>query len=277
LFPVDIPGAPFRQLLQLSTRLEADIRAMIQHKRAHPSDQRDLLALLLQAQDEDGTRLTDAELIGNATLLFVAGFETSAVALTWTLFLLAQHPHVMADLLDELTSVLHGEAPTVEQLRQLRLLDRVIKESLRLLPPAIQGGRIAVQPFVMGRYEFPAGTKVMYSEYITHHMPDLYPQPERFLPERWCGPEPSPYAYLPFLAGPRRCLGAEFAILEMKIVLALILQRYRLALIPNTLIHRAVRFTVVPKHGMPMQVHPQDRQFIKVAVRGNIHEMVDLT
>jgi cytochrome P450 len=277
MFPIDVPGAPFRQLLQLSVRLEADIRAMIQHKRDHLFDQQDVLALLLQAQDEDGTCLTEDELIGHTTILFLAGFETSAVALTWTLFLLAQHPQIMTDLLDELVGTLQGDAPTIEQMRNLPLLDRVIKESLRLLPPAIQGGRIAVQPFVMGGYEFPTGTKVMYSQYITHHMPDLYPQPERFLPQRWCGPEPSPYAYLPFLAGPRRCLGAEFAMLEMKVVLALILQRYRLALIPNTRIDRMVRFTIVPKYGMPMRVHPQDRQFTKVAVRGNIHEMVDLT
>jgi cytochrome P450 len=276
MFPFDYPGTPFRRLLRLSERLETYIRTMIQHKRTHPGDQADVLTLLLQAQDADGTRLTDEELIGHTTVLFFAGFETSAVALTWTLFLLAQHPQVMADLLDELTGTLHGDAPTVDQVRALPLLDRVIKESMRLLPPSIQGGRIAVQPFAMGGYEFPAGTKVMYSEYITHHMHDLYPQPERFLPDRWCASEPSPYAYIPFLAGARRCLGAEFAMLEMKIVLSLILQHYRLALMLNTRIDRLVRFTLVPKYGMPMRVGKQDRQFAKVAVRGNIHEMVDL-
>ncbi|MFL5807176.1 MAG: cytochrome P450, partial [Roseiflexaceae bacterium] len=277
MFPVDAPGTPFRRLLRLSEDLEAHIRAIIQRKRAHLSEQQDALALLLQAQDDDGTRLTEAELIGHANVLFFTGFETTAVALTWTLFLLVQHPRIMADLLDELTSTLHGDAPTLAQIHNLPLLDHTIKESLRILPPAIQGGRTAMQPFAMGGYEFPAGTKVMYSEYMTHHMPDLYPEPEKFSPERWRDLEPAPYAYIPFLVGARRCLGAEFALLEMKIVLSLILQRYRLTMAPHTRVDRQVRFMLVPKPGMPMRVVAQDRQFTKVPVRGNIHETVDLS
>ncbi|HJZ50242.1 MAG TPA: cytochrome P450 [Roseiflexaceae bacterium] len=276
-FPVDWPGTPFRRLLRLSDQLEAHIREMLDHKRQHTSGQGDVLELLLGARDDDGLGMSEAELIGHTTVLFLAGFETSAVAMTWTLFLLAQHPQVLGDLVDELISVLHGEAPTVAQIASLPLLDQVIKESMRLLPPAIHGGRIAVQPFAMGGYEFPAGTKVMYSEYITHHMAELYPQPERFLPSRWAGPAPAPYAYLAFLAGPRRCLGAEFAMLEMKIALSLILQRFRLALPDQARIDRAVRFTLVPKDGMPMHVLGQDRQFRKVSVRGTIHDLVDLS
>jgi cytochrome P450 len=117
---------------------------------------------------------------------------------------------------------------------------------------------------------------VMYSEFITHRMPELYPQPARFDPHRWLGPEPSPFAYIPFLAGPRRCLGAEFAMLEMKIVLAMVLQRFRLEIPPNTRVDRAVVFTLLPKYGLPMRVLPQDRLFHSTPVRGNIHELVDL-
>jgi cytochrome P450 len=277
MFPIDAPGTPFRRLLRLSDELETYIREIIQRKRAQLPAEQDALALLLQAQDEDGTRLTEAELIGHANVLFFTGFETTAVALTWMLFLLAQHPKIMADLLDELSSTLHGDAPTIDQINKLPLLDHAIKESLRLLPPSIQGGRTAVQPFAMGGYEFPAGTKVMFSEYITHHMPDLYPEPEKFWPERWHHLDPAPYAYIPFLAGPRRCLGSEFALLELKIVLSLILQRYRLTMAPNTRIDRQVRFTLVPRDGMPMRVDAQDRRFTKVPVRGNIHETVDLS
>ncbi len=165
----------------------------------------------------------------------------------------------------------------LEQTRSLPLLDRVIKESMRLFPPAIHGGRIATGPFEMGGYEFPTGTKVMYSEFITHRMPEIYPEPQRFLPERWAGPEPTTFAYIPFLAGPRRCLGAEFAMLELKIVLALLLQRYRLTLPQGTRIDRSVLFTLEPKHGMPMLLERQDRQWAKVAVDGDIHELVNLT
>jgi cytochrome P450 len=277
LFPVDWPGTPLHRLKQISEQLEAYIRTLIQANHARAGDPRDVLALLSQARDEaDGSQLTEGEVIGQATLLFFAGFETSAVALTWTLFLLAQHPAVLADLLDELESVLQGAAPTIEQTRSLPLLDRVIKESLRLFPPAIHGGRIATQPFEMGDYAFPAGTKVMYSEYITHRIPDIYPEPQRFLPERWAGPEPATFAYIPFLAGPRRCLGAEFAMLELKIVLALLLQRYRFTLPVGTRIDRSVLFTLEPKHGMPMLLERQDRQWTKVAVDGDIHELVDL-
>jgi cytochrome P450 len=276
LLPYDLPGTPLRRLMRLSEELEAYMRSLIQSRRAAPGDRHDALALLAHAQDEDGSLLTEAEVIGQATLLFLAGFETSAVALTWTLFLLAQHPQVLADVVDELESALHGAAPTVAQTQSLPLLERAIKESLRLFPPAIHGGRIATQPFEMGGYEFPAGTKVMYSEYITHRIPDVYPQPQRFLPERWAGPEPSAFAYIPFLAGPRRCLGAEFAMLELKIVLALLLQRYRFTMPSRARIDRSVLFTLAPKHGMPMLIERQTRHWTKVPVDGDIHEMVDL-
>ncbi len=141
--------------------------------------------MLIQARDEDGRGLSDAELIGQATVLFIAGHETSANALTWTLFLLSQHPRVLGDLCDELRGTLHGGAPSVDQLDQLPLLDRVIKESMRLPPPASLSLRVSTAPFELGQHQLPRGTTVFFSQYITHHMPDLYPEPERFLPERW--------------------------------------------------------------------------------------------
>ncbi len=277
LLPFAYPGSPFTRLLEISDQVEVQILEMIAQRRSDPASRHDVLALLIQAHDADSSNLSDDELIGQITLFFLAGFETTAVALIWTLFLLSQHPRVLADLLDELSAVLHGAAPTVEQLASLPLLDAVIKESMRLLPPAIQGGRISVAPFEMGPYQFPAGTKVMYSEYITHHLPELYPQPERFSPERWRTIAPSPYEYLPFLGGPRMCIGSAFATMEMKIVLAMIVQRYRLTLPANVTVDRRAKMTLAPKYGMPMFVAPQDRQFTKAPVRGNIHEMVDLS
>jgi cytochrome P450 len=276
IFPVDLPYTPYRRLLALSKQVEEQLQAMIAERRAQAAPGHDALSILIGAADDDGTRMTDAELIGQVALLFMAGFETSAVVLAWTLFLLVQHPPVLADLLDELDGVLHGDAPSVEQLTRLPLLDGVIKESLRLLPPASQGGRTSTQPFELGGHAFPAGTKVMWSQYITHHMPDFYPEPDRFVPQRWRTIEPAPYTYLPFLAGPRMCLGAAFATLEMKLVVAMIVQRYRLALHSQTIVDYQVKFTLSPKHGIPVQVYPQDRQFKRVAVSGNIHELVAL-
>ncbi|WP_276308580.1 cytochrome P450 [Thermoflavimicrobium daqui] len=141
IVPIKFPGSPYYQALRTAEKLDSYIRSMITQKRAQ-TETTDVLASLIHANDEDGKSLSDEELIGHTFTLFVAGHETTANALTWTIFLLAQHPHILANLLDELDYILHGNAPTIEQLRQLPLLDGVIKESLRLLPPASIGTRI---------------------------------------------------------------------------------------------------------------------------------------
>jgi cytochrome P450 len=276
LFPVDLPGMPLRRLLRLSERLEADIMAMITRKQAALGDDRDVLAMLIQARDEDGGGLSDAELIGQATVLFIAGHETSSNALTWTLFLLSQHPRVLGDLCDELSGALRGGAPSVELLDQLPLLERVIKESMRLLPPASLSLRVSTAPFQLGPYQLPRGATVFFSQYITHHMPELYPEPERFLPDRWLAINPSAYEYLPFGAGPRMCIGATFALFEIKIALALILQRYRLELRPGARIDRRLRITLSPQDGMSMTALAPNRSVTARRPRGNINEMVAL-
>lgn len=240
---------------------------------------RDVLSMLIQARDEEqGTHLTEDELLGHAGVIFAAGHETSSNALTWTLFLLSQHPQVMADLLDELQSVLQGEAPTMAQLSQLTLLERVIKESMRVLSPVPWNARVTSQPTELGGYTLPAGTEVFVSIYETHQMPDLYPNPTHFEPQRWETVNPSIYEYNPFSVGPRLCIGAGFAMVEIKIVLAMLLQRYRLQFIPQVNIDRRGLIVMTPKHGMPMQVHPQDKQFTQGvgAVQGNVREMVKL-
>lgn len=273
--PISLPGLPYRHLLDVSARLEQTLHDIIAEKRTTLEQHQDMLATLIQARDEDGTSMTDTELIGQANLLFIAGHETSTNALTWTLFLLAQHPDIHADLVDELTSVLHGDPPTIEQMGQLPLLDSVVKESLRLLPPASAFGRFCTTTVTLGPYTLPKGSYVTISPYITHQQPDLYPEPKRFLPDRWDHIDPSPYEYLPFSAGPRKCLGATFAMLEIKLVLAMLLQRYRLTVAPGARIDRQLRLTLSPKHGMPMVIAPQDRQFTRSSVRGNILDMIN--
>ena len=210
LLPFDIPGLPFHRQLRLSARVERALGAMIAYKRRTGADRGDVLAMLMQAHDEDGSSLSDAELIAHTLTLFVAGHETTANALTWTLFLLAQHPAVLADLRDELAG-LGGAAPALDQIDSLPLLDRVIKESLRLLPPAIFLLRVAMAEEPFGAYTIPQGSFLFYSPPITHRLPDLYPQAERFDPARWETIHPNLYEYLPFAAGPRMCIGATFA------------------------------------------------------------------
>jgi cytochrome P450 len=276
LIPIDLPGMPLRRLLRLSERLDADIRAMVERRRANLGDERDVLAMLLHTRDEDGMPMSDAELIGQATVLFIAGHETSSNALTWTLFLLSQHPQLLCALRDELHGALRGAAPTAAQLDQLPLLDRIVKESMRLLPPASISLRVSTAPFELGPYELPRGTTVFFSQYATHLMPELYPEPERFLPDRWLAIDPPIYQYLPFGGGPRMCIGASFALLEIKIALATIVQRYSLALRPGARIDRRLRITLSPLQGMPMIVLPPDSAPPLNRPRGNIREMVEL-
>ncbi len=279
LLPFDLPGLPRHRFLNAIANLDEEMRAIIARKRECGSNERDVLSMLLQARDaETGIALSEDELLGHVGVLFIAGHETSANALTWTLFLLSQHPEIAADLLDELQNTLHGEAPTVEQLQQLPLLERVIKESMRLLPPVPWNGRVASQPTELGGYALPAGTEVLVSIYHTHHMSELYPEPEAFNPQRWETIEPSPYEYNPFSTGPRLCIGAGFAMMEIKLVLAMLLQRYRLQFLPQVRIDRRGIIVMAPKSGMPMMVHQQDRQFARGvgSVRGNVREMVKL-
>lgn len=276
--PFDVPVVPFGRMLNMAEDLEAEIRAMIARKRAQgdAGEGSDALSMLLQAHDEDGTRLTDDELIGQTTALFIAGHETTASALTWTLFLLAQHPRVLHDLLDELDGTLHGDAPTLEQINSLPLLDAVIKESMRLLPPGLWFLRVAVEEAQFGPYSVPEGARILWSPAVTHRRPDLYPDPTAFKPERWQSINPTPYEYLPFGAGPRRCLGATFAIMEMKLVLPAILQRYRVRLPANARIDLGGSPLATPKQGMKVRLARPGSKLVKSVVQGNIRQLIDL-
>jgi cytochrome P450 len=273
--PLNLPLMPYWRLLRLSRELDDTTRGMIDRIR-QTTPNNSILAVLAHTRDEDGTRMSEDELIGQANLLFIAGHETTANALTWTLFLLSQHPRVVADLHDELASELHGAAPRVEQLPRLPLLERVIKESMRLFPPVPFGARTCMQGTDIGCFSVPPGTEIVFSQYFTQRMTEIYPAPTCFRPERWEGIDPTAYEYLPFLAGARMCIGATFAMQEIKIVLAMILQRFRLELVPRSVIERRVTMTLSSRNGLPMILHPQDRRFAASPWRGNVREMLTL-
>ena len=131
-------------------------------------------------------------------------------------------------------------------------------------------------PVALGPFNLPQGTLVVTSHYVTHHMPELFPEPECFRPDRWLQAAPSPYAYLPFGAGPRMCLGAPFATLMLKVALPMILQRFRLTVVPGARIDRRSTLTLGPRFGIPMLIENQDRRFTASPVAGDIHEMVEL-
>lgn len=274
--PVELPGTGRYRLLRLAERIEAHVRGLIAQRRALGDGSQDVLATLIAARDEDGQALSDDELIGQTYTLFAAGHETSSNALAWALFFLDQHPAVLADLHDELAGALRGDAPSLEQLAQLPLLERVVKETLRLMPPASLLVRRSAAPFQLGGFGLPEGALIFLSPFITHRLPELWEAPQRFVPGRWERIEPSLYSYLPFGAGPRMCIGTSFALMEIKLALAMIVQRFRLALPAHARVEPELRLTLRPRNGLPMRIATQDRAFTHTPVSGGIHAIVDL-
>jgi cytochrome P450 len=265
----------YESLLSLAAELEAKIREMIEDRRSSSSLSDDILSLLIRAHDENGAGMTDGELIGQTAVLFGAAHLTTANTLTWTLFLLAQHPTIAMDLSAELRAGLAGCIPTLEQLDQLPLLDRVIKESMRILPSSAYSQRVTAGPTELGPLRLRKDTAVIFSQIITHHLPELFPNPRRFDPDRWLHIMPSPYAYFPFAAGPRKCVGAGLALMVMKLTVSTILQRFHLAVVPGAGINGKVNYTMFnPTSGMPMVVRPASERFTYAPVAGNIHELV---
>ncbi|MEO1289608.1 MAG: cytochrome P450 [Chloroflexota bacterium] len=277
IVPLDLPFSPVRKIRQVSHDLERYVRDLIVRKRKTSEQDTDVLASLMHAEDEEGNRLTDDELIGQVNVLFLAGHETSANALTWTLFLLSQHPNILRDVLDELDSKLAGDAPRIEQLYDLPLLENIIKESMRILPPVVWIQRIAREEVCLDNHMLGAGSTLILSHYMTHHDPEIYSHSRQFDPYRWETFKPATYEYMAFSAGPRRCIGAEFAMMELKICLAMILQRVRLNLAPNTTVNRHVTVTLSPKGSLPMQVCSANEALVVNRPKGDIHGLVDLS
>jgi cytochrome P450 len=273
---VDIPGSPYRRFIDNSTKLDAAFRAILDRKRASSEDEGDVLSMLIQSRDENGEQMTEEELVGQANILFFAGHETTANTLTWTIFLLTRHPEIYAKLMDEIDT-LNGETPTVDQLQKLEYLDRVIKESMRVLPPVPFLVRVAMEDTELSGYRIPVGTEVIYSPYITHHSPEIYTEPARFNPDRWLSIDPSAYEYIPFGAGLRMCIGAPFALMEAKLVLTMMLQHCHLSLV-DPKVDRSVMITMSPKGGMKVLVQPpaNRKDETLATIQGNIHELVKL-
>jgi cytochrome P450 len=275
VFPVNLPGTPYHRMLKEAETLEGEMLRLVEAKRQSGAHGDDALAILVRAQEAAGGRGPD-HIVGQLAILFAASYETTVNGLAWTLFLLAQHPDVTREIVDELDAVLRGGPPTTESLGKLTLLEAAINEAMRILPPVPYTVRVATRPAEVGTLEVRRKDRIVLSHYVTHHMPDIYPNPEEYLPRRWFTINPTPYEYLPFSAGPRRCIGGFFAMSVMKITVAMILQRFRFTVVPGSRIDRVVQVTMRPKYGLPMEIHAADRQFRASPVRGNIHEMVKL-
>jgi cytochrome P450 len=238
--------------------LDQLLERTIGERRQSKEDKGDLLSMLMLATDDDGNSMSDQQLRDEAMTIFLAGHETTANALTWTFYLLSQHPDVEAKVHAELDRVLGGRAPTLADLPQLTYLEQVLKESMRLYPPASGLSREPIEDVTLGEYHLPKGAFVIASMYSLHRNPRYFPEPEQFDPERF-SPENEAklpkYAYLPFGGGPRVCIGNMFAEMEARLVLATILNRYRLTLAPGQRVKPIQIVTIRPKYGMKMQVH----------------------
>ncbi len=234
-------------------RLDKIIFRFIEQRRASGKDTGDLLSMLLAAQDEDGSRMTDRQLRDEAMTIFLAGHETTANALSWTWLLLAQNPAVEAKLHAELAAVLGGSAPSLDDLANLRYTGHVITESMRLYPPAWGMARVAIEDAEIGGYPIPKGCGVSLAQWVVHRDPRWFDAPLEFRPERWEGDllkRLPRFAYFPFGGGPRQCIGNNFAVMEATLLLATIAQHFRIHMVPD---HPAVpmpSITLRPRYGI---------------------------
>ncbi len=231
------PLSPWGRFLSLRRQTTQALMDVIESRRrtAGLLDRNyDILSLLLSARDEDNQALSDRELRDELITMLIAGHETTATALEWTIYLVLRHPRVHVRMMEELKTVFgHAGGPgplDVERLSRLEYTEAVIREALRLRPILPNVARKLRSPIRLRNHEIQAGTFVAPCIYLTHLRPDLYPDPHAFLPERFVGHKPDPYGWLPFGGGARRCIGMAFALLEMKVVLATLFQRAELSL-----------------------------------------------
>lgn len=253
---VRLPVPATRRFERRRAEVVGVVDRMIAERRANGAGGDDLLSLLLRAQ-EDGRGLTDEQVRSEALTLFLAGHETTANALAWTWWLLSQNPAEADRLADELDGALAGGAPRVEDLPRLPFTEMVLSESMRLRPPAWAIGRRAIADHEVDGTVIPSGSVAVVSPYLLHHDARWYPEPERFLPERWttdAKAERPRAAFLPFGAGPRMCVGEGFAWMEARLLLAAIARRWRMHLEPGQDLDPLPAITLRPRNGIRMRL-----------------------
>ena len=230
-------------------------------RRPRREDAGDLLSMLLHARDEDGSRMSERQLRDEAVTIFLAGHETTALALSWASALVAQHPAAQAALAAELETVLGGRAPAVSDLPRLRYTEAVVLESMRLYPPAYALGRESLQDGEIGSYRFPAGTTVFASPWVMHRDPRYFDRPAEFDPGRWLdglAKRLPRFAYFPFGGGPRLCIGNSFAMMESTLILAALAQRFSLSLVPGHVLDTLASITLRPRFGVRLRLARRD-------------------
>jgi cytochrome P450 len=255
-----IPGV--MQFRRSRARLDAIVQRMIADRRALTRDElerrNDLMSMLIAAQDEDASRMTDEQVRDEAMTIFLAGYETVANSLAWTWYLLSQNPGARERMVREVDDVLGGRAATLEDLPSLRYTEMVFAESMRLYPPAWAMGRAATRAVQLGEYRLPPGTHIFFSQYVIHRSPEYWEEPLGFRPERHT-PEAKAarprFVYFPFGGGRRQCIGESFAWMEGVLALATIAQRWRMEFVPRFPVVPQAKITLRPKFPLMVKLH----------------------
>ncbi len=257
-----LPLPSNRRFRDAVATLDSVIYRMIREHREDSRDRGDLLSMLLLAQDEegDGAGMTDQQVRDEALTIFLAGHETTAVALSWTWYLLSRHPEVERRLHEEVDRVL-GEGPaTIDSASELRYTRMVFAEAMRLYPPAYVIGRQAVSDYSIAGYVIPAGSAILMSQFVTQRDPRFFPRPEEFDPQRWT-PEAEAarpkFSYFPFGGGARLCIGESFAWLEGVLTLATLARHWRVEVLPHQEIDYLQTMTLRLKNGLRVKVSPR--------------------
>ncbi|WP_394822318.1 cytochrome P450 [Pendulispora albinea] len=270
--PLDLPlhwptpaNVRFRRELRV---IDTVVGRIIAERRACPGEKpADLLSMLMDARDESAAPgseagMTNEQLRDEVMTMFLAGHETTANALAWTFYCLSKHPSAQRQLTEELDLVLNGRTPALDDVPKLAFTQMVIKESMRLYPPAWAASRRAIDDDALCGYRVPAGDIVFFSPYATHRHPDFWENPEGFDPFRFTPEQEAKrpkFAFLPFGGGPRICIGNAFAMLEVTLVLATLAQRFQLDLVPGTKVEPEPQITLRPRHGLPMTLRRRER------------------
>jgi cytochrome P450 len=255
--PLSVPTRRNREYRSALANIHGIIDRIIAERRRTTARISDLLTMLMEARDESGAPMSDKQLRDEVITLLTAGHETTTLVLAWTCFLIATRPDVVERMTAE-AAFLNGRSPAYEDLMKLRYSRMVVEESMRLYPPVWTLARTAVNEDELGGYRIPAGSEILIFPYITQRHPKWWTDADAFRPERFA-PENSAarprYAYLPFGAGPRTCIGLNFAMTEILVVLTLLLQRFRLGLaIDPAAVHAEPSVTLQPRPGVPVKL-----------------------
>jgi cytochrome P450 len=248
-----LPTPGHRRYFNAVSEIDRVVFRIIGERRASGTDEGDLLSMLLQAQDEDGSQMSDAQLRDEVMTLFLAGHETTALALSWSWYLLANDPEAEKKFHTELDEVLGGRAPEVADLPALKYTEMIAKEAMRLYPPAYAVGREAIEETEIGGYRVPRNTQLFAFQWVTHRDPRYFERPDEFEPERWASESIQnlpKYAYFPFGGGPRQCIGNYFAMMEVVLLMATIGQRFKFSLDEGHAVEVLPVLSLRPKNGI---------------------------